>query len=216
MSISLQELRTPKTISSNNSLPFTTTYNPNNPDVYEMIDKSVECLKRNKVDGFENLRVIKSKRQAPNLKRILTKAEFSQKQVGVYKCPGKIYECCASLLLGNSYTFKNVHKTFNLKTYFSCDSYNLLYIIICPTCGEEYTGETGIGKTKLRDRVRVYRQHIRQPEYQKLKVEEHLRTCGKGTFKIFPLLQMRSSEIDLRRSYERNFMKKYKTKLNNL
>ena len=57
---------------------------------------------------------------------------------------------------------------------------------------------------------------MRQPEYQKPKVEEHLRTCGKGTCKIFPLLQMQSSEIDLRRSYERNFMKKYKTKLNNL
>ena len=111
---------------------------------------------------------------------------------------------------------KDFEKTFNLKTYFSCDSYNLLYIIICPTCGEEYTDETGVGKTKFRDRVRVYRQHIRQPEYQKLKVEEHLRTCGKGTFKIFPLLRMRSSEIDLRKSYERNFMKKYKTKLNNL
>ena len=151
-----------------------------------------------------------------NLKIILTKTKFSQKQVGVWKRPGKRYECCTSLVLGNSYTIKNVDKTFNLKTYFSCDSYNLLYIIICLTCGEEYTGETGIGKTKLRDRVRVYRQHIRQPEYQKLKVEEHFRTCGKCTFKIFALLQMRSSEIDLSRSYERNFMKKCKTKLNNL
>ena len=66
-------------------------------------------------------------------------------------------------------------------------------------CSEEYTGETGICKTKLRDRVRVYRQHIRQSENQKFKIEEHWRTCGKGTFKIFPLLQMRSSEIDLRR-----------------
>ena len=72
-SIPLQELRTTKTISNEKSLPFITIYNPNNPNVYEMIDKSVECLKRNKVDGFENLRVIKSKRQAPNLKRILTK-----------------------------------------------------------------------------------------------------------------------------------------------
>ena len=71
-----------------------------------MIDKSVECLKRNKVDGFENLKVIKSKRQAPNLKRILTKAEFSQKQGGVYKCPDKRCGCCASLLLGNSYIEK--------------------------------------------------------------------------------------------------------------
>ena len=46
LSIPLQELRTPKTISNDNSLPFITTYNPNNPNVYEMIDKSVECLQR--------------------------------------------------------------------------------------------------------------------------------------------------------------------------
>ena len=125
-------------------------------------------------------------------------------------------QCCASLLLGNSYTFKNVDKAFNLKARIFCDSSSLLYIIICPTGGEEYTGETGLGKTKLRDCVRVYRQHIRQPEYQILKVEEHLRKCGKSTFKIFSLLQMWSSEIDLCSSYERNFMKKYRTKLNNL
>ena len=70
LSIPLQELCTPKTISNDNSLPLITTYNPNNPNVYDMIEKSVECSKQNKVDGFENLRVIKSKRQAPNLKKI--------------------------------------------------------------------------------------------------------------------------------------------------
>ena len=93
-----------------------------------------------------------------------------------------------------------------------------IYIYIYPHVvkSEEYTGETGIGKTRLRDHVRVYRHLIRQSEYQKLKVEEHLIKCGKGTCKIFPLLQMRSSDIDLRKSYERNFMQKYKTKLNNL
>ena len=47
--------------------------------------------------------------------------------------------------------------------------------------------ETEEGKTKLRDRVRVYRQHIRQPQYQQLKVEGHLRVCGNGEFWIFPL-----------------------------
>ena len=93
---------------------------------------------------------------------------------------------------------------------YTCDSSNLLYIILCPACGEEYTEETGIGKIKLRDCVQVYQQHIRQREYQKLKVEEHLRTCGKATFKIFPLLQMRSADIDLRRSYERNSRKNTK------
>ena len=86
-----------------------------------MIGKSTECLKRNKIDDFEKLRVIKSKQQAPNLNKILTKAEFSQKQVRVFKRPDKRCECCASLLLGISYTFKNVDKTFNLKAHFSCE-----------------------------------------------------------------------------------------------
>ena len=137
MSSSLQELRTPKTISNDKSLPFIKTYNPSNPNVYEMIEKSVECLKRNKVDGFENLNIMKSKWQAPNLKKILTKAEFSQKQVRDLKCPDKRCECCARLLLGNSYTLKNVDKTFIWKTHFSCDSSNLFHIVICPICGEE-------------------------------------------------------------------------------
>ena len=180
-------------------------------ETYETIEKSIECLKRSKVEGFENLRLIKIKRQARNLKKVLTerfKVEFCQKQVGVFKCPDKRCECCASLLLGNSYTFKSVDKTFNLKAPFACDTSNLLYVAIYSTCCEEYTGETGIGKTILRDRVRVYRQHIRQREYQKLKIAENLRTCCKGSFKMFPLLQMRCSKIDLRRSYRRIFMKK--------
>ena len=31
-----------------------------------------------------------------------------------------------------------------------------------------------VGKTKLRDRVGVYGQHIKQPQHQKLKAEEHI------------------------------------------
>ena len=81
---------------------------------------------------------------------------------------------------------------------------------------EEYTGETGVGKTRLRDRVRVYRQHIKQPEHQKLKVEEHMQICERGSFKIFPLLQMRSNDTNLRRDYETKFRRQYKTRLNQL
>ena len=70
------------------------------------------------------------------------------------------------------------------------------------------------GKEKLRDRVRVYRQHIWQSQYQQLKVEGHLRVCCKGEFRLFLLLQMRSQDSNLRRSYETRF--KFKTKLNKL
>ena len=43
----------------------------------------------------------------------------------------------------------------------TCDSTNLIYVVICPTCKEEYIGETGIGDSKLKDRVRIFSQDIR-------------------------------------------------------
>ena len=58
-------------------------------------------------------------------------------------------------------------------------SCNLIYVVVCFCCNGEYIGETGTNKQKLRDRVRVYRQHIRQPQYQQLKVEGHQMTSSK-------------------------------------
>ena len=57
---------------------------------------------------------------------------------------------------------------------------------------------------------------IRQPQYQQLKVEGHLRVRSNGKFRIFSLLQMRSQDANLRRSYETKFQQKFKTKLNKL
>ena len=104
----------------------------------------------------------------------------------------------------------------NLINRFTCHSFKLIYVVICDTCKEEYIGETREGKTKVRDRVRVYRQHIRQPHYQQLKVEEHLRVCGNEEFLVFPLLQIRSQDTILTRSYETRFQQKFETKLNKL
>lgn len=215
LSIPQNELRKEKTKSSENVISFISTHNPNNPNVMPLIKSSFFTLIANKVKGFKpDIKLIHSKRQAPNLKKILTKAEFTNIRARVKQCGDPRCECCDVLLLSDRYTFKNTQKTFILKTEMSCDSANLVYVAICSTCKEEYIGETGVGKTKLRDRVRVYRQHIRQPEYQQLKVEEHLRNCGKGSFKIFPFLQIRSDNLELRKSYEYKFQREFKTSLN--
>ena len=62
----------------------------------------------------------------------------------------------------------------------------------------------------------MYRQHIRQPQHQQLKVEEHLRVCGNGEFRIFPLRQMRLQDTNLRRNYETRFQQKFIKNLNKL
>ena len=87
----------------------------------------------------------------------------------------------------------------------SCNSFNVIYIAICSSSLEQYIGEKGVDKVRVRDGDREYRQHIKQPEHQKLKVEKHIRIFEGGSFKIFPFLQMWSNDTNLRRAYETKF-----------
>ena len=47
----------------------------------------------------------------------------------------------------------------------SCNSFNVIYVLICSGCFENILEKRGVYKTRLRDRVRVYRQHIKQREH---------------------------------------------------
>ena len=165
LSIQKKDLRNPKKPPNENIMPFITTLDPNNPHIYSTIRSSVNCFKNNNVTSFHNIKVIQSKRQSSNLKKILTNTEIGQVLSGTFNCSDKRYECCNYLLINHHYTFKNVRITFKLKNRFTCDSFNLKNLVICDTCKEEYMGETREGKAKVRDRVRVYYQHIRQPQY---------------------------------------------------
>ena len=66
--------------------PFISKFNSNNPPVYNAIKNSLRVLKRNNVLGFESIKLINSKRQPLNLKKLVTKVEFSNDAVGVRKC----------------------------------------------------------------------------------------------------------------------------------
>ena len=146
-------------------------------------------FENNNVSGFHNIDLIQSKRQTPNLKKLLTKAKYGEVLSGTFNCNDKRCECCNYLLINDHYNFKNVQITFNL-----------IYVVICDTCKEEYIRETGEGKTKDNQIVS----------------STHLRVCGNGEFWIFPLLQMPSKDTNLRQSYETRFQQKFKTKLNTL
>ena len=78
LSIPYKDLQKPKKPSNENILPFVTTFNPNNPNIYRTIKSSVNCLKNNGIREFHNMNLIQSKRQPPNLKNFLTKAEYGE------------------------------------------------------------------------------------------------------------------------------------------
>ena len=56
----------------------------------------------------------------------------------------------------------------------SCDVKNVIYVMKCRGCGEEYIGETG---NLLRQRVLIDNQQIRDPSTRMLKVREHISYC---------------------------------------
>ena len=62
---------------------------------------------------------------------------------------------------------------FEVKTNMDCSSKNLLYVIKCEGCGEDYIGETG---NELRKRMTVHRQQIRDPTINMIPLSAHLRT----------------------------------------
>ena len=85
---------------SNVNIACVTTYNPNNPNVLSTIKNTLPLLKQspqiNKI--VDKIDVINSKRQPPNLKRILTRARFQLEEhiqtIKVTKCNQSLCSTC--------------------------------------------------------------------------------------------------------------------------
>ena len=111
LEIPQNKLRKAKEKQRNEILPLISTFNPNNPPVYNTIKNSVKILKRNNVQVFESIKFINSKRQPPNLKKLLTKSEFSSEEVGVKRKRWKQMEetakICNTAVTSHCYYRKN-------------------------------------------------------------------------------------------------------------
>lgn len=96
-----------------------------------------------------------------------------------------------------------------------CTSSNLIYVIRCAGCGENYIGQTG---DTLRHRMTVHRQQIREPKYQCTSVSEHIRNCARNkspNFTIFPFYKfLRDTTEKEREAKEKLFINKYRPVLN--
>ena len=161
--------------------------------------------------------IIKSRRQPKNLKRLLTSAAFqtsSSETNSVKKCDNKKCKCCDHIQTTTSIDFESGY-TFHINDNMDCNSRNLIYVITCTGCGGQYIGETG---DILRNRVRVHRQQIKDPNTRMLKLSEHIDNCSTQdpVFLICPFYKLRDEDVILRREKEQYFINKFKPKLNNL
>ena len=64
---------------------------------------------------------------------------------------------------------------FEIKTPMNCKSKNVLYIISCKSCDEQYVGLTN---STLNRRMTVHREQIKHKKYRQLGLSRHLEECN--------------------------------------
>ena len=76
------DLRKSKNKTSEQVLAFVSKNNPKNPNVYKNIQSSIDKIKNypKMKNYFENIKIIHSRKQPPNLERILCTSKYVDKQ----------------------------------------------------------------------------------------------------------------------------------------
>ena len=215
--IEVQELRRTSVKTPTKALIVVTTYNPNNPDFIHLARPVLPILYDEGKFGtrLREEGLLHSKRQPPNLKRLLTKAKFGTNPdtFTVTKCNNKRCKCCNHLLTGPTTTIGQ--HTFKAGCSMTCITSNLIYVLKCANCELFYIGETG---DRLVDRVRVHRQQSKIGSTIELPVHKHFKSCTKDSdlkFYIFPFYKMPVNASKLQRlNMELHFINKFAPTLN--
>ena len=196
----------------NSLIPYVTTFNPRNPEIYPEISHNKAILLRD-----ERLKSLfsKSKRQPSNLKKLLTKAKFSNKNETKFTVTkNKEPRCglCRYLKEESSFNFKG--KQFNVNSDMTCTVKNVIYVTECRGCRKYYIGEIN----NLRNRATLHNQHIRHENLGMTPVSGHIASCSNmdPKYSMFPFYKMNSDSIIDRKEKEKLFIQKYKPDLNSL
>jgi hypothetical protein len=195
-------------------LPYITKQNPNIKSDFNDINYIINYLKETQTlkNTYKNVKVISSKRQAPNLKNMLCRAAFtSNTNKCVSKCNKTKCKLCDIIIVGNLFYFKNINWNFTINFNMSCETLNCIYVIVCKGCEEIYIGET----SNLRLRVNLHRDHIIKD--QGLAISRHIHTCAsnlKDKFHVMPFFKMNKDDTLQRRLKEKYFINKCEPNLN--
>ena len=211
-SIPRSQLLSVKIKTDDDVLTYVSTHNPCNNEMFGVLKNNFNILNTDQKmkEVIKGSKIIKSKRQLPNLKRLLTKSAFSDDDTyRVSKCGEPRCGLCHHLIEGSTLTIGKC--TFYVKTNMTCTVKNCLYVMKCNLCDQFYIGQTG---DKLRNRVTVHRQQIKDPSTRQLPVSAH-HCFGTGpNFSIFPFYKFFSDDVSARLIRENHFIRRFRPTLN--
>ena len=218
ISIPQQTLRQVQPKSQKDVLPFVFTHNPRNPNLTPLVKSTLNILKQDPHmnDVLQSTTFVPSRRQPPNLGRLLTRAKFTNKVVdgGSFKCNDPRCANCKYINETKVLRITSTGKTFEIKPRLTCKSSNILYAITCNGCNQQYVGMTS---NTLAKRFTIHRQQMNNPQYRKIGVSKHLYECSSKSIKftVTPFFKIPDDKIK-GQAKEEMFIKTFKPALNKL
>ena len=93
----------------------------------------------------------------------------------------------------------------------SCKAQNVIYVIQCRGCDDQYIGETN----NLRNRTTLHNQHIIYEALRKIPLSGHIADCSdkEPKYSMFPFYQMKTESIIKRKEKEKFFIRTFLPKL---
>ena len=127
-------------------MTFITTHNPRNPNLLLTIKNTLPILSASVKlkNPIKRMKLINSKRQPSNLKRILTRARFVLKNPNpndpkVTKCTNTSCGTCPYLQHDvNGIKFNHSGVRFKIKTKMTCEVKDVIYIVTCSGCDMQW------------------------------------------------------------------------------
>ena len=133
--------------------PFVITFNPNLPNVGNIIRKHLVILQSNPKlkELFPRGSVIPAFRRSKNLKELLAPSRFktaeegqtSHHNNGCFKCGRNRCDLCRNFFVeSKSFPSFQTGKKYTIHSRLSCDSKNVIYLASCKKCRLQYVGST--------------------------------------------------------------------------
>ena len=136
-----------------NVITFTRTYSPNHQFSFKKFNNCITNTTNSELQkAFNDKKILFTTRQPKKLRNLLVQAKFETKTIpkspkltGLFLCSNCVYHKAGYIIPCSSFSFKLTNGktiTWTYKNYFSCDSKDVIYILICKTCDNFYLGQT--------------------------------------------------------------------------
>ena len=123
-----------------------------------------------------------------------------------HSCEAAVCETCPILTATDEFTSHTTGQKFKMKFAASCKSSNIIYLITCRRCGQQYVGETG---QLLHRRINGHRYNIVHRRTEDSPVAEHFTGDGHTQADMFVMAidQLHSHDPCLRKIWESRWIR---------